>query len=108
MTSSPRTILFVTGNANKLKEVRAILLASTQHTENADPAATPAFSVESQDLEVPEVQGTTEEVAKAKVRAAADRIGGPCITEVRRLARLDALLSLYDAKGAACWKGRRI
>ncbi|BGP29253.1 nucleoside triphosphate pyrophosphohydrolase ham1 [Rhodotorula toruloides] len=86
MTISPRTILFVTGNANKLKEVRAILLSSTQHTENANPAATPSFSVESQDLDVPEVQGTTEEVAKAKCKAAAEIVGGPCITEDTALA----------------------
>ncbi|GAA6048021.1 hypothetical protein JCM3770_000152 [Rhodotorula araucariae] len=81
MSASPRSILFVTGNANKLKEVRAILLASTKHTENADPASTLSFSVESRDLDLPEIQGTTQEVAKAKVRAAADVIGGPCITE---------------------------
>ncbi|GAA6005211.1 hypothetical protein JCM10207_002899 [Rhodosporidiobolus poonsookiae] len=79
--SSPRSILFVTGNANKLKEVRAILLAATQHTESADPASTPSFSVESQDLDLPEIQGTTQEVARAKVMAAADIVGGPCITE---------------------------
>lgn len=83
MTASPRTILFVTGNANKLKEVRSILLAASQSPETAGTAATPAFTVDSQDLDVPEVQGTTQEVAIAKVRAAADIVGGPCITEVR-------------------------
>ncbi|POY70762.1 putative Nucleoside-triphosphate phosphatase [Rhodotorula taiwanensis] len=81
MTASPRTILFVTGNANKLKEVRSILLAASQSPETAGTAATPAFTVDSQDLDVPEVQGTTQEVAIAKVRAAADIVGGPCITE---------------------------
>lgn len=76
-SSTPRRILFVTGNANKLKEVRSILLNST--TGNA-PAP---FEVDSQDLDVPEVQGTTQEVAKAKVKAAAEIVNGPCITEVR-------------------------
>ncbi|BGP13164.1 hypothetical protein JCM10213_000258 [Rhodosporidiobolus nylandii] len=76
--SAPRAILFVTGNANKLKEVRAILLASAAQ---ADPTATPSFSVESQDLDLPEIQGSTQEVARAKVMAAAEKIGGPCITE---------------------------
>ncbi|GAA5826289.1 hypothetical protein JCM11251_007242 [Rhodosporidiobolus azoricus] len=85
MTSATRTILFVTGNANKLKEVRAILLASTQST-GADAAATPSFSVESQDLDLPEIQGTTQEVARAKVKAAAEAVGGPCITEDTALA----------------------
>ncbi|GAA6029897.1 hypothetical protein JCM8097_009159 [Rhodosporidiobolus ruineniae] len=87
-SATPRTILFVTGNANKLKEVRAILLASTQHPSNAasDAAATPSFSVESQDLDLPEIQGTTQEVARAKVKAAAEVVGGPCITEDTALA----------------------
>jgi hypothetical protein len=31
---------------------------------------------------VPEIQGTTQDVARAKVKAAAEQIGGPCITEV--------------------------
>ncbi|KAG0655933.1 nucleoside triphosphate pyrophosphohydrolase ham1 [Rhodotorula mucilaginosa] len=74
-SSTPRRILFVTGNANKLKEVRSILLAST-----AGNAAAP-FEVDSQDLDVPEVQGTTQEVARAKVKAAAEIVNGPCITE---------------------------
>ncbi|CEQ39109.1 SPOSA6832_00592, partial [Sporobolomyces salmonicolor] len=86
-TGTPRSILFVTGNANKLKEVRAILLASTQHqTPDQDPAATPSFTVESQDLDLPEIQGTTQEVAIAKVKAAAEIVGGPCITEDTALA----------------------
>jgi inosine triphosphate pyrophosphatase len=70
---SPTKILFVTGNANKLREVKAILLAS-------HPAA---FDLQSQDLDLPEIQGTTREVASAKVKDAAEALGGPCITEVR-------------------------
>ena len=76
-SSTPRRILFVTGNANKLKEVRSILLAS------ATGAGAAPFEVDSQDLDVPEVQGTTQEVATAKVKAAAEIVNGPCITEVR-------------------------
>ncbi|KAI0920805.1 hypothetical protein AcW1_005023 [Taiwanofungus camphoratus] len=60
--------VFVTGNANKLREVRAILGASS-------------IEVDSQDLDVPEIQGSTREVAAAKCRRAAELIGGPCITE---------------------------
>ncbi|BGP37090.1 nucleoside triphosphate pyrophosphohydrolase ham1 [Rhodotorula kratochvilovae] len=86
MSATPRSILFVTGNANKLKEVRAILLATTQHAGSPDSASTLSFSVESQDLDLPEIQGTTQEVAKAKVNAAAEAIGGPCITEDTALA----------------------
>lgn len=30
---------------------------------------------------MPEIQGTTQEVARAKVKAAAQALNGPCITE---------------------------
>ena len=66
-------ILFCSGNANKVREVRAILEASGAPVE-----------LDSQgDVDVPEIQGTTREVAAAKVSAAAEIVGGPCITEVR-------------------------
>jgi len=71
---SSRSILFVTGNSNKLKEVRSILLSSSSSSQN--------LTVESRDLDLPEIQGTTQEVAIAKVRAAAEVVGGACITEV--------------------------
>lgn len=63
-------LIMVTGNANKLKEVRSILAGGS-------------IEIASQDLDLPEIQGTTQEVASAKVEAAAAVIGGPCITEVR-------------------------
>jgi len=62
-------LVFVTGNANKLKEVREIL--SEGHPIELDSRA----------LDIPEIQGTTQEVAKEKCRRAAEIIGGPCITE---------------------------
>jgi len=65
-------LLFITGNAGKLREVKSILLASSPG----------AFDLSSQDLDLPEIQGTTREVAAAKVKAAAEAVGGPCITEV--------------------------
>ncbi|KAI8989880.1 Maf/Ham1 [Trametes punicea] len=61
-------ITFVTGNAGKLREVRQILNASN-------------IEVDSQELDIPEVQGTTREVAIAKCRRAAELLGRPCITE---------------------------
>ncbi|KAF8720843.1 hypothetical protein AX14_010674 [Amanita brunnescens Koide BX004] len=64
----PQALVFVTGNANKLREVKEILAPYN-------------IEIESRSLDVPEVQGTTQEVAIAKCRAAADIIGGPCITE---------------------------
>ncbi|KAJ8519684.1 hypothetical protein ONZ45_g3407 [Pleurotus djamor] len=56
-------LIFVTGNANKLKEVRAILASGPQ-----------AIEIDSQELDIPEVQGTTQEVAIAKCKRAAELV----------------------------------
>ncbi|EAW12466.1 non-canonical purine NTP pyrophosphatase [Aspergillus clavatus NRRL 1] len=58
---------FITGNKNKLAEVRAILGN--------------VVVVESQAIDVPEIQGTIEEIAKEKSRRAAEVVGGPVLTE---------------------------
>ncbi|KAF7789430.1 hypothetical protein EIP86_000374 [Pleurotus ostreatoroseus] len=63
-----KKLTFVTGNPMKLSEVRAILGSSS-------------IEIDSQDLDVPELQGTTEEIAKEKCRRAAELLNGPCITE---------------------------
>ncbi|KAH9998287.1 Ham1-like protein [Russula vinacea] len=63
-------LVFVTGNAGKLREVREILAQGTTPVE-----------IESRDLDLPEIQGTTQEVATEKCRRAAEQIGGPVITE---------------------------
>ncbi|PFH44864.1 hypothetical protein AMATHDRAFT_184883 [Amanita thiersii Skay4041] len=64
----PNKLVFVTGNANKLREVKEILSSY-------------GIEVDSKDLDIPEIQGTTQEIAIAKCRAAADLLNGPCITE---------------------------
>ncbi|TFK43965.1 inosine triphosphate pyrophosphatase-like protein [Crucibulum laeve] len=69
-SSSSKALVFVTGNANKLREVKEIL------SEGGHP-----IEVDSQSLEIPEIQGTTQEVAIDKCRRAAELVGGPCITE---------------------------
>lgn len=51
---------FVTGNANKLREVKAIL--------------EPAIEVRSNPLDVEEVQGSIEEVTQSKCRRAAELV----------------------------------
>ena len=51
---------FITGNANKLIEVKAIL--------------EPAIQVENQELDLIEIQGTLEEVTIDKCRRAADLV----------------------------------
>lgn len=52
-----RTLNFITGNENKLAEVRDIL---------GD-----VIDIQNQAIEVPEIQGTIEEIAKAKCSHAA-------------------------------------
>lgn len=55
-----KTLNFITGNKNKLSEVRAIL---------GD-----AVVVDNKSVDVPEIQGTIEEIAKEKCRRAADAV----------------------------------
>lgn len=55
-----RTLNFITGNKNKLNEVRAIL---------GD-----AVVVDNKSVDVPEIQGTIEEIAKEKCRRAAAEV----------------------------------
>jgi inosine triphosphate pyrophosphatase len=52
-----KTLNFITGNRNKLAEVRAILGS--------------VITVENEAVDVPEIQGTIEEIAKEKCRHAA-------------------------------------
>ncbi|KAL2832209.1 Maf/Ham1 [Aspergillus pseudoustus] len=59
--------LFVTGNPHKVSEVKAIL---------GDIA-----TLRTAGLDLPEIQGTLEEIARAKCRAAAETIGGPVLVE---------------------------
>ncbi|KAK2598986.1 nucleoside triphosphate pyrophosphohydrolase ham1 [Conoideocrella luteorostrata] len=62
-----RSINFVTGNANKLREVRAIL--------------EPDIEVQSNPLDIEEAQGTIEEVTESKCRRAAELVDGPVLVE---------------------------
>ncbi|GAO19922.1 uncharacterized protein UV8b_03208 [Ustilaginoidea virens] len=58
---------FVTGNTNKLREVKAIL--------------EPGIEVRSRPLDIEEAQGTIEEVTKSKCRRAAELVKGPVLVE---------------------------
>lgn len=60
-------LTFVTGNANKLAEVQAFLGSS--------------IDLKSVDLDIPELQGTAEEIALSKCLAASKLVQGPVITE---------------------------
>ena len=56
---APKELNFITGNANKLKEVQAIL------------SETPV-QLRSQSLDIPELQGTIEEISTDKARRASE------------------------------------
>lgn len=64
-------VTFVTGNAKKLEEVRAILSSGREDV----------IELRSERLELPELQGEPEEVAREKARMAARALGGPALVE---------------------------
>lgn len=67
MASRPKTLNFITGNTNKLAEVRAILGN--------------VVDLQSKAVDNPEIQGTIEEIALDKCTRAAEAVGGPVLTE---------------------------
>jgi len=73
-TSKP-SLTFVTGNAKKLEEVRAILSAG------AETGKVLPFEVVSQKLDLPELQGEPEDVAREKCLLAVKEVKGPTIVE---------------------------
>ncbi|KAJ1995247.1 acetyl-coenzyme A synthetase 2 [Coemansia spiralis] len=62
-----RTLTFVTGNKNKLREMQALLKG--------------VIDLQSRAVDLEEIQGSTQEIALAKCRQAAAIIGGPVLTE---------------------------
>ncbi|KAJ6792578.1 inosine triphosphate pyrophosphatase [Iris pallida] len=67
MVRLPRPVTFVTGNAKKLEETRAIL--------------GPSIPFQSLKLDLPELQGEPEEISKEKARLAAAEVNGPVLVE---------------------------
>lgn len=65
---------FITGNKNKLSEVRAILGN--------------VIEVDSQAVDVPEIQGTIEEIAKEKARRASEAVRWDSRVEDSQLIRM--------------------
>lgn len=61
-----RTLTFITGNAHKVEEVCAILRN---------------VSIAHATLDIPEVQGRSEEIAALKAAAGAEELGKPCFAE---------------------------
>ncbi|XP_077545407.1 inosine triphosphate pyrophosphatase-like [Haemaphysalis longicornis] len=71
-------VVFVTGNSNKLREVVAIL------------GKIPGFEFENRATEVPELQGDSDFICRAKCEAASQAVGGAVLVEDSSL-WLDAL-----------------
>ena len=67
---SRKTLTFVTGNAKKLEEVITILGGTSF-----------PYDVVSQKIDLPEYQGTPQEICVEKCREAAKHTQGPVITE---------------------------
>ena len=65
------TITFVTGNAKKLEEVTAIL-------QKGSPLP---FTIGNQALDLPELQGEPDEIAREKGKLAAEAARGPVMCE---------------------------
>ncbi|KAK0265083.1 Inosine triphosphate pyrophosphatase [Friedmanniomyces endolithicus] len=65
---APKDLNFITGNKNKLAEVQAILSST-------------AVNLRSQAIDLPELQGTIEEISTDKARRAAERVQGPVLVE---------------------------
>ena len=66
------TLTFVTGNAKKLEEVTAIL-------QKGSPLP---FTIGNQALDLPELQGEPDEIAREKGKLAAEAAKGPIMCEV--------------------------
>ncbi|KAK9771554.1 putative Inosine triphosphate pyrophosphatase [Seiridium cardinale] len=65
---APKEVNLMTGNANKLADIRAIL-------------GPQGILVKSQALDLPEIQGTIEEITIAKCRRAAELVRGPVLVD---------------------------
>jgi len=71
---APRELNFITGNKNKLAEVQAILAGTT-------------IKLQSRAIDIPEIQGTIEEISTEKAKAAAEAV-------VLKMKHLDMQLQL--------------
>ncbi|GAB4821119.1 hypothetical protein N2152v2_008165 [Parachlorella kessleri] len=80
--ATPAKIYFATGNNKKLQEVVAILAAGRKLP----------FAVEAVKLDLPELQGEPEDIAREKCRLAAKAVGGAVMVE-------DTCLCFHAYKG---------
>lgn len=74
--SESNTITFVTGNANKLREVIQILCNG-----QTDGAQIGKFTITNSKIDLDEIQGSIEEVTAHKAKQAAEMVGGAVLVE---------------------------
>ncbi|MCJ1310186.1 nucleoside triphosphate pyrophosphohydrolase ham1 [Agyrium rufum] len=83
----PKTLHFITSNANKLAEVQAILTPSlspsTAYSDDQDPPTkSRGIILTSKSLDLPEIQAASiEEVTRDKCLRAAEAVQGPVLVE---------------------------
>jgi len=70
-TMTIRPITFVTGNQNKLREVSQILAS--------DPDSKSAITIIAKKIDLPELQGEPDDIAKQKCSLAAKEVQGPVV-----------------------------
>lgn len=80
------TITFVTGNKNKLAEVRRLLLTSSNGEDNSN------IVINNAKIDLPELQGTPRDIAIEKCRLASEQLQSPVMIE-------DTSLCFYDLNG---------
>jgi len=78
-----KTITFVTGNKNKLAEVQRLLStsASTTSSSASSIANSIPFDIDNVKLDLPELQGTPEEIAREKCKTASEQLQTAVLTE---------------------------
>ncbi|PAA59174.1 hypothetical protein BOX15_Mlig015606g1 [Macrostomum lignano] len=86
-----KLVTFVTGNPNKLRELNSILLTAGLSDR-----------VVNKDIDLPELQGLPEMVAREKCRLAAERVGGPVLVEDTSLC-FNALGGLPGCTSSGSW-----
>jgi inosine triphosphate pyrophosphatase len=69
-TTTPMSLVFVTGNAKKLEEVQRILQLDPDH-----------FKLSNRKIDLPELQGEPSDIAREKCALAAQQVDGAVITE---------------------------
>ena len=74
-----KSITFVTGNKNKLAEVQRLL--STTASSSDDHSSTLPFDIINHKLDLPELQGTPEDIAREKCKLASTQLQTAVFTE---------------------------